>query len=255
MFRGLYTSYTGMKTQQRRVEAISNNIANIDTVGFKRDRVVETSFKDVLTKKIRDYQPIKNIGTMSLGAKVDRVFIDFSQGSLKQTDGQFDLAIEGKGFFKLGILNEKGELVEKYTRDGSFTLNEKNELVNTEGAYVLSGGKKINLGDDNARARINADGSIYVKEELKAKIDIVDFENMQSLRKEGDSNFITTKESKEIAFKGKIVQGFLENSGVNSAEEMIDLIAATRIYEANQKIIQTYDETMNKVANDIARIK
>ncbi len=256
MFRGLYTSYTGMKVQQRRVEGISNNIANIDTVGFKKDRIIETSFKDVLTTKIRDGKPNKMIGKMTLGVKVDSVYTDFSQGSLKQTDSPLDLALEGKGFFKVGVLNKEGKLEQRYTRDGSFVINEKDELMTKDGFYVLTeDGKKINVGNEPKFTRINKDGSIYVKEDFKGKIAVVNFEDTKELRKEGDSLYTVRKGNEEIPFKGKIVQGFLENSSVNSAEEMIDLITATRIYEANQKVIQTYDDTMEKVANNIGQVK
>ncbi len=252
MFRGLYTAYTGMNVQQKKVDTISNNISNINTNGYKKDQIIEKSFKDVITSRIRDGVKNGKIGKMSLGVKVDRVYTDFSQGGLKQTDEPYDLAISGSGLFKLASFNSNGEAEFFYTRDGSFTVDEENYLRSKDGLFVLSDGEKIQL--DNGRLRINTDGSIYQNEFSDSKIDIVDFENLDSLRKVESSLFVASKDSLEKEFTGKVNQGFLEASTVNSVTEMIDLISTTRIYEGNQKIIQTYDETMSKVVNEVGKV-
>ncbi len=255
MFRGLYTAYTGMRYQQVKVDSISNNIANADTAGFKKDNVIAESFKDVLTYKIRDVEnkSIKqNIGKMSLGIKVAQVYTDFKQGPLKQTDQPLDVAISGTGFFKVGEITPDGNMNIKYTRDGSFGMDQENNLVTKDGLFVLSEDKKINLED--GFVRINKDGSIYQGEALKGKIDLVDFDDLQMLRKEGDTLYITTDKSVEKPFESVVEQGFLEMSSANGIDEMIDLIQSTRIYESNQKVIQTYDETMGKVVNEVGRV-
>ncbi len=252
MFRGLYTAYTGMNVQQKKVDIISNNISNINTNGYKKDQIIENSFKDVLTSRIRDGKNNKQIGKMSLGVKVDRVYTDFSQGGLKQTDEPYDLAISGSGLFKVASFASSGEPEVFYTRDGSFTVDEENFLRTKDGLFVLSNNEKIQL--ENGRLRVNKDGSLYQNEFSEAKLDIVDFENLDSLRKVESSLFVSTEDSKEKEFTGTVNQGFLETSTVNSVSEMIELISATRIYEGNQKIIQTYDETMNKVVNEVGRV-
>ncbi len=255
MFRGLYTSYTGMKVQQQRVDAISNNIANVNTNGYKRDRLIEKSFKEVLTTRIRDGKSDTRIGKMSLGVSVAEVFTDFSQGSLKQTNNELDIAIAGRGFFKLGVPDKSGNMAIKYTRDGSFTLDSNKDLCTKDGKYVLSeSGDKINLAE-NALPRINKDGSVYLKEKFIAKLGVVDFADEKMLKKEGDSMFVVPDNAETRAFEGSLEQGFLEGSGVNSVQEMINLITANRIYEANQKVIQTYDETMSKVVNEVGSVK
>ncbi len=254
MFRGLYTSYTGMKVMQEKVDVISNNIANVDTTAYKRDRVIEKSFKDVLTSKIRDGKVNKKIGKMNLGVYVDKIYTDFSQGPIKQTDDPFDIAIEGKGFFKIASIDEEGNKSVKYTRDGSFTLNSDGELVTKDGFYVLAGDEKMNLNDSDY-ARINQDGTVYQNGIMAGKLDIVSFEDNNTLKKIGTSMYEAGEISKEIPFEGKLQQGFLEGSGVNSVDEVINLITATRVYESNQKIIQTYDETMSKVVNEVGAVK
>ncbi len=256
MFRGLYTAYTGMTTQQSKMDAISNNLANADTTGFKKDQMVQNSFKELLTYKIHDPElpQTETIGQMSLGVKVSQVYTDFSQGSMKQTDSQLDAAIQGTGFFKVGIVDEEGNMTTSYTRDGSFNLNQDGTLVTNDGLFVLTeANSTINLGSGDFR--INSDGSIYQSETLLGKLQIVDFEDLTTLRKQGSNLFQTTEDSVEKAFEGTIEQGFLESSNTNSITEMIDMISTSRTYEANQKIIQTYDATMDKVVNNVGTVR
>lgn len=255
MFRGLYTAYTGMLTQQQKMDAISNNLANVDTAGYKKDAMVQNSFKEILTYKINDPEVAQseNIGKMSLGVQVSQVYTDFIQGSLKQTDENNNLALQGTGFFKVGQLNEEGTMDVKYTRDGSFNLNQEGQLVTNDGFSVLGNDDSailLGLGD----YRVNKDGSIYQQDALMGQMQVVDFEDLQTLRKEGSSLYSTTEASVEKTFEGTVQQGFLETSNANSIQEMVDMIATSRAYEANQKIIQTYDDTMEKVVNNVGSV-
>ncbi len=256
MFRGLYTAYTGMRTQQQKMDAISNNLANVDTAGYKKDTMVQNSFKEILTYKINDPElsHSENIGKMSLGVRVSQVYTDFLQGSLKQTNEQNNLAIQGTGFFKVGQLNDEGTMDVKFTRDGSFNLNQQGELVTNDGLFVLGGEDSpitLGLGD----YRINKSGSIYQSDQLVGQMQVMDFEDLQSLRKEGSSLYRTTDASVEKAFEGTVQQGFIETSNANSIQEMVEMIATSRSYEANQKIIQTYDATMDKVVNSVGTVQ
>lgn len=255
MFKGLYTAYTGMLTQQRKMDAISNNLANVDTAGFKKDNMIQESFEEILTYKIHDPEMVQNekIGRMSLGVQVNQVYTDFSQGSMKQTYSQLDAAIQGKGFFKVGEPGEDGNMAIKYTRDGSFKMDQQGRLVTNDGLFVMGENDEpitIPLGDFN----INKKGQVLSKSNPVNSIQMVDFEDLQTLRKQGENLYVVTDASVEKNFEGTVEQGFLESSNTNSIQEMIDMIATTRAYEANQKIIQTYDETMSKAVNNIGSV-
>ena len=256
MFRGLYTAYTGMRTQQQKMDAISNNLANVDTAGYKKDTMVQNSFKEILTYKIKDPElpNSQNIGKMSLGVHVSQVYTDFVQGSLKQTNERNNLAIQGTGFIKVGQLTEEGNMDIKYTRDGSLNLNQEGALVTSDGLFVLGGEETpitLAVGD----YRVNEDGRIYQNEDLMGQLQITDFDDLQTLRKEGSSLYKTTDASVEKEFEGSVQQGFIESSNANSIQEMVDMIATSRTYEANQKIIQTYDATMDKVVNNVGTVR
>ena len=126
MVRGLYTAYTGMANEQKRLDIIANNLANAATVGYKEESVTNQSFDEVLSIKIRDESEAYNdrpIGTMNLGVKLGETYTDYNQGSLRQTDGTYDLALDGKGFFALSVMDKSGNISTKYTRNGSFTMN------------------------------------------------------------------------------------------------------------------------------------
>ncbi|MCI8805218.1 MAG: flagellar basal-body rod protein FlgF [Clostridiales bacterium] len=256
MVRGLYTSAVGMMTQMQKMDVVSNNIANSDTVGFKKDTVVVRSFSEELSKRLDDpkYRLIKfnqGIGNMSLGVFVDEVYTDFSTGSFEETNGSLDCAISGEGFFAINVTNRNGDTVERYTRDGSFTLDSENNLRTSDGNYVVGEGGNINI--PNGVISIDAKGNIFSNNEFVDRIKIVDFSNKESLRKVGDNLYETIDESQEQDFTGSVIQNRLEGSNVNSVQEMVKMISLARNYEANQKMIQTHDSTLNRAVNDIGR--
>lgn len=256
MFRGLYTGYTGMRTQQEKMDTIANNLSNADTVGYKKDRIVQASFNEVLTLKMNDPEkPISEaIGKMSLGSRIDQVFTDHTQGNLKQTDESMDIALQGRGFLVVGLAKEDGTYATRYTRDGSLKIDQQGRLVTGDGLFVLGADDQpINLTTLNFR--INKDGSIYEKEELVGQLKLVSVTDEKSMRKEGNSLYITTEATELTDFGGTVEQGFLESSNANSIEEMINMIATMRSYEANSKIIQTYDATMEKVVNNVGAVR
>lgn len=256
MFRGIYTAYTGMRTQQQKMDSISNNLANADTVGYKKDQMVQESFAEVMTHKINDPEMphSESIGGMTLGVKVSEVYTDFVQGSLKQTDDPLNVALQGEGFMKVGKVQSDGSIETRYSRDGSFNLDQLGRLVTNDGLFVLGeDDNPITLSSN--QMRINKDGSIYENEENRGQIQMVNFENLNTLRKEGNNLFITTEASEEKAFEGTLSQGFLESSNTSSIEEMINMITTTRTYETNQKVIQTYDATMDKVVNSVGTVR
>ncbi|PKM94903.1 MAG: flagellar basal-body rod protein FlgF [Firmicutes bacterium HGW-Firmicutes-1] len=254
MLRGLYTAYTGMLAQQQKMDTISNNLTNANTAGYKREAVMFESFNDVYMVKINDPEQAGNkiIGKGSLGVKVGESFTNYEQGSLQQTDIPLNLALNGSGMFVVGSLDAQGNIQEKYTRDGSFGLNKDRQIENKDGLLLLGENGPITVG--SADVRITEDGNVFEGETFIDKIKTIDFENIQSLKKLGGNIFEAADNTTTKVYDGKIAQGFIENSNVSSIEEMIHMINVMRTYEANQKIITTYDATLDKSVNEIGRL-
>ncbi len=245
-----------MMTQMQKMDVVSNNLANTDTTGFKSDTAVVRSFSEELAKRLDDpkYKLIKfnrGIGNMSLGVFVDEVSTDFSDGALKEVGGDLNCAVSGDGFFAVNVIDENGQTVERYTRDGCFTLDVQNNLRTTEGNYVVGENGNINL--PNGIITIDEEGNIYSNNVFVDRLRMVDFNNKESLRKVGDNLYETTDESQPQDFNGRILQGWLEGSNVNPVQEMVKMISLARNYEANQKMIQTHDSTLGRAVNDIGK--
>ena len=253
MIRGLYTSAIGMTTQMNRKDVLANNIANSDTTGFKRDTVVTRSFSDELMARINDQTDIMGsrvIGTIRPGVFVDDIFTDFSTGSLQITHGSLDLALSGRGFFVVEDFERNGNRVERFTRDGSFTLNASGTLMTKSGNRVM--GERGEIIIPTGEVTITDLGEIYVNGEFIDTLRVVNFEDLHTLRKHGDNLFNTTAQSVMIDFEGLIVQGALESSNVNPVREMVELITVTRTYEANQRMVTIHDNILGRAVNDIA---
>lgn len=252
MIKGLYTSCTSMINQQQRMDIISNNLANVSTTGYKKDSVVVESFEDVLAVKL-DPKQYKPIGTMNLGVKIGDIYTDFKQGSFVQTNNIWNLAIQGDGFFSVGVLNEQGNLETRYTRDGSFTISQNGDVMTEDGFYLIGeDGNKITLPKGNVR--ISETGDVYVNDELVNKLKVVNFEDKTVLKKIGDNLYSTNNDQQPNNFNGLILQGYLEASNVNTIKEMVDMINVMRTYESNQKVIQTLDESLGKAVNEVGRL-
>lgn len=256
MVRGLYTSGLGMTAQMQRMDVVANNIANADTTAFKRDAVITQSFSEELLKRINDPDKLSvgneaRLGRISQGLFVDTVYTDFSSGNMQRTGGTFDLAIAGSGFFAVSVTDKQGNVTEKYTRDGAFTLSENRTLMTKDGNRLLGENGEIIVPD--GYVTIDENGIVKVDDEEIDRIKIVDFQNPQSLRKIGSNIFDTTAETQTGDFTGSILQGHLENSNINTVREMVQLISVARAYEVNQKMVQNFDTIMGKIANDIGR--
>ena len=256
MNRGLYTSAIGMMTQMNNMDVVTNNIANVDNTAFKKDTNVVQSFSEELMKifddKTRSLVKRDNtIGKVSLGNFVTEVSTDFSTGSMKKTEGTYDLAIDGEGFFVVETLNKDGSTSEKYNRDGSFTINNNNELVTKEGNYVLGENGRIVI--PSGKVIISEKGSIYSNGEFVDKLKLVDFENKETLRKYGDNLYDKINETVEKPFQSDILQNHIETSNVNVVNEMVKMINVSRIYELNQKMVQSHDTILGKAVNEIAK--
>ena len=258
MIRGLYTSGWSMLANSKKMDVIANNLANSNTTAFKKDTVVFESFPEVLTRRLNDTRGKTNpsgvIGTMELSSDVGEVFTYYQQGTLAKTDNQFDLALEGSGtaFFTIGVDDGNGNIRELYTRDGSFTLNAEGRLVTSEGYMVLGEHGPITL--DNGDFEVRSDGTVIQSGEVIDVLRIRDFANTENLRKVGSNLVEAVEGAEDRPFEGSVVQGYLEQSNVNVIREMVDMITVTRAYEANQKVIQALDSTLDKAVNQVGSV-
>jgi flagellar basal-body rod protein FlgF len=282
LIRGLYTGASGMVVQMHRLDTISNNLANVDLNGYKRDTAINKAFPEILLRRMNDdgmfVFPLGSIdttpivGKLGTGAELNEVFTVFTQGSLKQTENPFDLALEGEGF--LTVLLPDGE---RYTRNGSFLLNNEGFLVTKRGEFVMGENGPIKIKKNNFV--IDQDGVIYQNStfagderrlvsleenewenlERVDRLKIVDFNRPRYLKKMGDSLWRDTEESGPAGIaagesRPKIRQGFLESSNVNVVTEMVQMIEVQRTYEANQKMIQTQDSLLGRLINEALRV-
>ena len=249
---------TGMLAQQMHVDVISNNIANMTTVGFKRQR---PEFQDLMYQnKQRPGSTSSDIGTIvpsgiqvGLGVKPGSIYRIMEQGSMQITQNEYDLAINGRGYFQVQMPN--GETA--YTRAGNFAINNDGDLVTSQG-YLIE--PNINIPEEALDVVINESGEVLVKLPNtvafanQGQLQIATFTNEAGLEAIGGNLFMETPASNaptvgtpnDTGF-GAIVQGSRENSNVNVVEEITTLITAQRAYEMNSKVIQASDEMMNTV--------
>lgn len=257
MLKGLYTAYTGLRNEQYRMDIMSNNLANSSTVGYKKEGSTSQTFDAVLAYKLKDTTEVGNlprrIGYNNPGVKIGEVYNDFTRGSFQITDNTFDLALSDNGFFTIEFTNKAGETSTKYTRAGDFTLNKDGFLVTKDGDYVLGTNGRIRL-DPNAEAAVNKDGSITQNGAVVARLRITDFEDYDYLVKYGETYFEPVEGAETKASEAEVFSGYLEASNVQVVSEMVDMINITRAYESNQKIMQTYDSTLEVAVNQLGRI-
>ena len=258
MVRGLYTAWTGMANEQKRLDVISNNLANSATVGYKKEGVTSQSFDEQLAIKIKDKSELLHgeriIGGMSLGVKIGEVYTDYSGGSLRETENTFDLALDGSGFFRVAVTDRNGETHMRYTRAGGFHMTSDGYVVNSEGNHLQGESGDVLVPTDAGEILVDIDGSIYADGEYVDRISLYDFEDYNYLKKYGDVMYQPVDGAVEKEATGLIRQGYTEQSNVNVVTEMVNMIAITRAYEANQKVIQSVNQTLDQSANSIGRV-
>ncbi|MGF7141931.1 flagellar basal-body rod protein FlgG [Anaerotaenia torta] len=257
MVRGLYTAYTGMANEQKRLDIIANNLANAATVGYKEESVTNQAFDEVLTIKIRDASEAFNdrpIGRMSLGVRLGEVYTDHRQGSLRMTSNTYDLALEGKGFFTMSVTDRAGNTSTQYTRNGSFTMTRDGYIVDGDGNHLMGESGEIQVPVDAAEVVFDAAGNIYADGEYVDALRVVDFENYDYLIKQGDTRYRALEGAEEAEGRAQVRQGYTEQSNVNVVSEMVEMINITRAYEANQKMITSIDKTLDLSANSVGRV-
>ena len=260
MVRGLYTAWTGLRNEEKRMDVVTNNMANADTTGFKKVDVTAQSFERHLAVKIDDPTVGTNlkqgIGGMNPGVKIGETYYDMSQGNFRQTEDQYNFALSGNGFFTISTTNKSGETSTRYTRDGDFTVTRDGYLVTKDGDYVLAeGGNRIQIPDANlVKISVNEMGEIYSGNNYVAKLQLVDFQSYDALSSYGENMYEAVDGAVQTPAQAKVTQGYLEMSNVNMVTEMVDMIAISRAYETNQKMVQAIDQTLDKAVNEIGRL-
>ncbi len=258
MVKGLYTAYTGMINQEHRMDVLTNNLANADTNGYKKEGATAQSFDSILAYKIKDnsegYRLAKRTGVHNPGVKIGEGYTDFSQGPLKTTENPYDLALTDKGFFAVEFTNKQGETSVKYTRDGNFTLNEAGELVTQDGDRVLgTNGQPVKI-DPLKDTQINVQGQVIQDGKVAATIRVTDFEDYNYLKRYGENYFEPIDGATEKDAVAKVYAGYLETSNISVVTEMVNMITVSRAYETNQKVITTYDGTLDIAANQLGKV-
>lgn len=258
MVKGLYTAYTGMINEQNRMDVLSNNMANVTTVGYKKEGATSQSFDEVLDLKIKDSTADYNLATRegynSRGVKIGENYVDWSQGGFRITGNTYDLALGGNGFFAVEFTNKSGETSTKYSRAGEFQLNSAGNIVTHEGDYLLdTAGRHITV-DPLKETTIDRQGRVMQDGRTIATIQVQDFENYDYLKKYGETYYEPIEGARFKNADGQIYSGYLEASNVSTVTEMVNLITISRQYESNQKVIQTIDSTLEKAVNQVGRV-
>ena len=262
MHEGIYIAASAGIKQGKKMEVIANNLANVNSTGYKRDRL---AFKELMPPFPPDsgleagknvlLPPNKNNSNVSYVAITDQ-YTDFTEGAFKQTGGSLDVALSGPGYFS--ISTQEGV---RYTRNGNFRLDTQNRLVTQKGEPVLDEtSQPIVIDAPGANIAIDGSGNVtagtgFIKLPI-GKIKLVNFENAKDLEKLGDGKFIQTnpKAEEKPANTTSMRQGFLENSNVSSVEEMTDMLATLRLFETYQKMIQSIDSMDDQSVNNIGRV-
>lgn len=262
MMRSLFIAATGMEAQKLNIDVISNNLANVNTVGFKRSRA---DFQDLMYQTLRAAGGTSADGTqvptgiqLGLGVKPVAVQKLFEQGDLVHTGNTLDMVVEGNGFFQIRMPD--GTIA--YTRSGAFKLDRDGHIVNSDG-YPLE--PSISIPSDTTNITITSDGTVSILQAgsntptQAGQIEIAKFQNAGGLNALGRNLYLPTDASGEAITGtpgnegfGTIAQGSLELSNVNVVEEMVNMIVSQRAYEVNSKAMQASDE-MLQTANNLRR--
>ncbi len=248
MIQGIKLATEGMTSMMQKQDQIANNLANINTTGFKSSGLFTKAYDKYF--KNDEQQPFVN-----RDLKSDEVFIDFSQGTVKQTDNDLDAMIKGSGFFT--VMSPNGI---RYTRNGNFALNPDGFLITNTGAKVMGkdGFIRLDLREEmgNGKVRIAEDGTVFQGEREISELRIVDFKKPYRMLRDGNSLFKPQlPNNPEVESAGFVVkQGFLEGSNADPIKNMVEMISAFRNYEADAKALQAQDQTLDKAVNTVGRV-
>ena len=283
MVRGMYTAVSGMLTQQQRLNVITNNLANATTTAYKREESIDKSFPELLIRNMGAYRTKfptgvfptigsidKNpvVGVLGTGVEQNEIYTVFSQGAPQETTNPADLALSGQGFFVVDT-----PYGERYTRNGNFIIGNNNILMTKEGYPLLGENGPIRVQRNNFK--VNDTGQVIVNADLRDPVEnfvdihnndweqsivldtirVVDFEFQRYLKKQGDSLYTANEYSGEATDlvdeidRPKFLQGYIETSNVEPIRQMVEMIEVNRAYEAGQKVIQSSDQSTDRLLN------
>ncbi len=264
--KGIYSAVSGAMAQSSRLDTIANNLANVNTTSFKKDRQVFSEYLSSFEKQ-NDVIQVPRV-TASVESFYDMqggdnayvnpsgTYTSFEQGSLKSTGSPMDLAIEGKGF--LEVMTPQGV---RFTRNGGMQVDNNGRLVTKEGHPILREGQNdpsqrmIQLNSRNVT--ISQAGDVYEGGNQLGRLSVVDFGNPDDLQKVGNSYYTlkaTAYSTPAAAKEVRIHQGYVEGSNVNVVEEMTDMITANRVFEATQQAIKAHDQMDDKLINQVGKV-
>lgn len=272
MYQGFYNLTSGMLTQSRNLNVISNNMVNVQTAGYKRDTMVTSTFQEEMLYRTGRHNK-ENPTPLSVTSKIktaSRTYVDYDQGSFEQKDGIYDFAIGGSGFFC--IQTPEGE---RYTRNGSFAVDEEGYLVLPEAGRVLSEeGQPIRIEDENFSVDPRGSITVYERKEWDPEnqeaaeeseegpellqlgtIRIVDFEDYEQLHKEDNGLFSTGQAPVQTQEeRPQLIWKSVEKSNVDMVDEMTAMMASQRALQSAAQMLKMYDQIMSKSATDIGRL-
>lgn len=259
MVSGINAAASGMIAQQMNMDIISNNLANINTPGFKELIPV---FKNVNNFDLKEKNSEnfgnsdKKIGSLSTGSTLDATVLNFNQGALSKTENKLDFALNGEGFFV--VQSQNGDC---YTRNGSFSVNNEGVLVTKDGNAVLNkdgAAIKLDLSKDNIdKLNVRSDGTIFVNKKEVDKLKIVTFDNPSGLITAGNALYKPINESVKPKEANNCVveQGYVEGSNSSAIGSMISTISASRAYESLSRVLKQTEMTLQKAVTDVGRVK
>jgi flagellar basal-body rod protein FlgG len=267
MWRGLYTAAAGMITETKRTDTIANNLANVNTNGFKRDEAINGEFAPMLLRRINDTKvdpydvtsfkefhlgiqaPV--VGTLGLGSYIDEIAIDQSQGMLETTGNPLDLAITGNGWF--AVQTPDGV---RYTRDGAFYRGANGQLQTVQGLAVLgANGQPINIPANATQISFGAKGEVRADNQVVGQLQFVEFPaDRRAMMKQGNNLWYPQAGAQPVPATGDIQQGMLEKSNSNVVSEMVSLINNYRIYEAGSKAVTSQDDALQRATTQVGKL-
>lgn len=261
MIRGLEAVTRGMESALSFNDNIANNLANVNSTGYKQTKMIFKNIHDVAINNIdnnsTDGEGKKTVGSLSVGSTVDSVVIDFSQGGVKTTDNPLDMALNGDGFFS--VQSKDGSTA--YTRNGSFVLGQDGILRTVSGDAVLGQNGPVKVDIKNSEVKdivVDAQGSVAVNNKVVDKLKIVDFKDKTQMVSLGESLFKSSNVQTNPPVKASnysVTQGALESSNANIIQSMVNSINASRTYETLNNMVQTISKSLEQGITQVGKVR
>lgn len=248
MIRGMYESAANMMSSMTRMIRLGNNLANVNTMGYKQDLSAPRAFREMILQRLTAGEGSQPVGSLVSVVVSDQGVLDLSQGAVRQTDRPLDVAMIGSGFF---TVQKDGNTY--YTRNGTFAVNAEGLLVTTDGGLVQGSGGNVSVGTGDLT--VEQDGTVLVNGVRTDQLALADFPEGTPLRKIGNS-YITVDDGTppELASSVGLMQGFLEGSNVNVANSMMELLTSRKSYASSQRVLQLADGALQKAVTELGRV-